>query len=109
RKVWPNGDNPEDTGRATVVDIEEDDSGRLWLAAFPNGVAVYDPGSGKAERLHHDPRLRGSLPEDSIRVLSRDRSGPLWLGGVVHGVASVDPLGAKFDFLLDDDPAHSFV
>ncbi|HVF35196.1 MAG TPA: EAL domain-containing protein [Candidatus Saccharimonadia bacterium] len=106
QKIWP-----RDTGEARpqVLAIEEDAAGRLWLAVFPNGLAIVQPDSGVAQRLRHDTRMPGSLPEDSIRVLQRDRSGLLWLGGVVHGVAHVDPRGAKFGYLLDDTPSRPFV
>ncbi len=106
-RLWP----PEGARepRPQIVDIGEDDAGRLWLAVFPSGLVLIDPESGEVQRLRHDTRLAGSLPEDSIRVLERDRSGLMWLGGVVHGVAHVDPRGAKFGYVVDDNPVRPFV
>ena len=96
RRVWPAPDGPSFPGRPQVLSIEGDESGRLWLAVYPFGLVVFDPATGKSEQLASDPRLHGSLPEDTIRVLMRDRSGLLWLGGIVHGLASLDPEGARF-------------
>jgi ligand-binding sensor domain-containing protein len=109
RKVWPTAEGYTPPGTPQVQAIEGDESGRLWLAVFPFGLIVFDPATGKSQQLASDPRLHGTLREDTIRVLMRDRSGLLWLGGIVHGVANLDPEGAKFQYLLDESASRSFV
>ncbi|HET7845544.1 MAG TPA: two-component regulator propeller domain-containing protein, partial [Xanthomonadales bacterium] len=106
--AWPAADAAPEP-RPAVYDIEQARDGRLWLAVYGGGVATLDPRSGAVERMRNDPRIPGSVPEDSVRTLMLDRSGLLWLGGDVHGVARTDPAGAKFRFLLDDDPTRPFV
>jgi diguanylate cyclase (GGDEF)-like protein/PAS domain S-box-containing protein len=106
--AWPAaGSAPEP--RTAIYDIEQARDGRLWLAVYGGGVATFDPRNGSVERMRNDPRVPGSVPEDSMRTLTMDRSGLLWTGGDVHGVARTDPAGAKFRFLLDDDATRPFV
>ncbi len=109
-RVWPARGHADPAGvRVPVNDIEETADGRLWMAIYGGGVATFDPATGNSEALRHDPRLVGSIPEDSIRTLALDRSGLLWTGGDVHGVARVDTQGAKFRYLLDDSAQRPFV
>ena len=99
-RLWPaTPDGPP----AAVYDVVQAPDGRLWLALFSNGIAILDPDSGAVERLHQDPRIAGSLPEESVRVLALDRSGQLWLGGDAQGISHTDPAGARFRTLVDDD------
>ena len=103
--TWP----AEAAARSAVYDIEQARDGRLWLAVYGGGVATLDPRTGAVERMRNDPRIAGSVPEDSVRTMMLDRSGLLWVGGDVHGVARADPSGAKFRYLLDDDSTRPFV
>ena len=103
--AWP----AEAAARSAVYDIEQARDGRLWLAVYGGGVATLDPRTGAVERMRNDPRIAGSVPEDSVRTMMLDRSGLLWVGGDVHGVARADPSGAKFRYLLDDDSTRPFV
>jgi diguanylate cyclase (GGDEF)-like protein/PAS domain S-box-containing protein len=109
-RAWPpSGHEGPGSPRIQVYDIEQAADGRLWLAVYGGGLVVFDPTHGNAEWLRQNQRLPGSLPEDSVRVLTPDRSGLLWIGGDVHGVARVDPGGAKFAYVFDDDASRPFV
>jgi len=108
RRVWPGGEDGAEPP-LPVQSIESDERGRLWLSVSPFGLVVFDPATGRSERLRSDPRLKGALPEDTVRVLMRDRSGLMWLGGIVQGLCNVEPDGARFRYLMDDNPARPFV
>ena len=84
-----------------VVAIAGDPQGRLWLALHHDGVVRFDPASGAALHLTHDPQVPAGLPEPSIGELMVDRAGLLWLGGAVRGVATSRPDGALFTRVFD--------
>ena len=87
----------------TMTDIAEDMRGTLWLSRHGHGAGLvrFDPKSNAAIMLEHDPRITGSLPEDSIRTLFVDRSGLLWVGGDLRGVSCTEPSGAVFNYLFN--------
>ncbi len=91
--------------RGTILDIAEDARGALWLARHGDGLMRIDPQSDDALLLAHDPRIAGSLPENSIRTLFVDRSGLLWVGGDLRGLSSTEPGGAVFGYLFDSSGA----
>jgi len=104
-RLWPATD---DGPPVAIYGVAEAPDGRLWLAQFGDGIAILDPASGAVERLHHDPRVEGSLPEESVRVLALDRSGQLWLGGDAQGISHTDPAGARFRTVVDDDASRRY-
>jgi diguanylate cyclase (GGDEF)-like protein/PAS domain S-box-containing protein len=96
-QVWPGAGAPP----AMVTALEQDLSGRLWLALHARGLLRLDPESGETIAITHDPDLPAGLPEPGIQSLMLDRSGLLWLGGQVQGLAMVEPEGAGFRYLVD--------
>ena len=103
-RVWPPGPAEAAATRA-VRHIAQDDQGRLWLAAEPAGLVVFDPATAQSELLEHDHDMPGSLPENSVTTLFADRSGLLWVGGATRGFSTVDTRGARFGYIaeLDDE------
>jgi diguanylate cyclase (GGDEF)-like protein/PAS domain S-box-containing protein len=89
-----------------LVDIQEDAKHTLWLASNGLGLLHFMPSDGSLEWLRHLPRLRGSLPEDTLNSLLVDRSGLLWVGTSVSGLANVQTEGSAFTFLRDDADAR---
>ncbi|HQX25450.1 MAG TPA: EAL domain-containing protein [Pseudomonadota bacterium] len=104
-RLWP---APDSAMPASIHDLVEAPDGRLWLAVFGNGIAILDPATGAVEHLHQDPRMAGSLPEETIRVLALDRSGQLWLGGDALGISHTDPAGARFRYVVDGDTSRRY-
>lgn len=98
--VWPDRDTGEAQG-AEIFDLVEDPMQRVWVAVRGKGLLILSRSGRMISRLKHDPRLAGSLPEDSVRQLMRDRMGLIWVGGDVHGFSRTDPKGAKFSYLFD--------
>ncbi len=105
--VWPRQTPAEEP--TEVLALTQTPDGRIWAAILGGGLVVVDAAGSQLERLHSNPRVAGSLAEDSVRTLTVDRSGLLWIGGYVYGVSRVDPAGARFSFLLDDNPARRAV
>ena len=93
----------ESRPHAEIMDIAEDASGQIWLAVHRDGVLRLNPADRSSIHLHHDERMSGSLPEDTMRRVLIDRSGLLWVGGDVHGLSYSDPAGAAFGHLFDQD------
>jgi diguanylate cyclase (GGDEF)-like protein/PAS domain S-box-containing protein len=98
RREW----TPADAVPASVLDIVEDGSGRLWLARLGHGLVAFDPDSGAARQFERRPQIPGTLQETTVRSLALDRSGLLWIGGDLRGVAITDPDGAAFTYLHDE-------
>ncbi len=87
--------------------LVEDRQGRLWLALFGAGLAIYQPGDGTVQTLHRDPLMPGALPDDFIARLLLDRSGLLWVGGDIGGLAVTAPAGAQFRYVTDPSPLRN--
>lgn len=98
--------------RRTVRDILPAPDGRLWVATDGIGIARFDPRTGSASPVRHDPGRPGSLGGDIVRALFLDRSGGLWAAtestasrfdtrpSIVHaldGGALFGPQGAQID------------
>jgi diguanylate cyclase (GGDEF)-like protein/PAS domain S-box-containing protein len=109
RLAWDAGASLPELADSSFVDIREDAQHILWLATDRSGLIRYSPADNSFERLHHLPRLRGSLPEDTLSSLLIDRGGLLWIGGSVSGLAFAKPEGATFTYLRDEVEAHSAI
>ncbi len=109
RLAWDAGKADAELADVRFVDIREDAQHVLWLATDRSGLVRFSPTDASYERLHHVPRLRGSLPEDTLSSLLIDRAGLLWVGGTVSGLAYARPEGADFTYLHDESDAHSVI
>jgi diguanylate cyclase (GGDEF)-like protein/PAS domain S-box-containing protein len=98
-RVWPGAD--QHLGIMQIRSMSQDRRGRLWLAIYGAGLAIYDPADGSTQSLRHDPTMPGSLPDDFATQLMLDRSGLLWVGGEIAGAATTDPDGAQFRYVMD--------
>jgi diguanylate cyclase (GGDEF)-like protein/PAS domain S-box-containing protein len=101
-RVWP----PSQDARP-IRAIVQDHHGRLWLATYGYGLAVYDPATGAVQQLRHDGAMPGSLPDDFTTRLMIDRSGLLWVGGETGGAATANADGAPFRYVIDPNPARN--
>jgi diguanylate cyclase (GGDEF)-like protein len=67
-------------------------AGAIWAATDGGGVVTWDPATGAAGRIVHDPAMRASLPGDITRALLQDRDGNVWIATEV-GAARYNPAG----------------
>jgi len=79
-----------------VQGIENDGSGKLWLAST-SSLQLYDPAApGRPNRIwRHEPDNPNSLIDASVNAVVRDRQGLLWIGGRT-GITSFDPATGRF-------------
>jgi len=52
--------------------------GALWLGFKTDGLARYDPASGRFTSYRHQPRQPGSMSPGRVWAISGDRSGGVW-------------------------------
>jgi len=88
-----------------VKGIENDGSGKLWLAST-SSLQLYDPAApGQANRIwRHEPGNPNSLIDNAVSAVVRDRQGLLWIGGR-SGITSFDVGSGRFErqVLAEDD------
>ncbi|MCS0584268.1 ATP-binding protein [Massilia pinisoli] len=68
--------------------------GRLWLGTTAGGIVHFDPNSGHADVLRHDPANPASLPDDMVNRVLPGR-GRLWVGSP-SGLSWRDPATGRF-------------
>ena len=100
------------SGSNQIQAIIGDSAGGMWLATG-DGLAHFDPDTGRFQILRHDDKDAGSIASDQVNALSLDKDGNLWVGS--NAGLSVLPRGKiAFDnFRMDSDarpdPRHNSV
>ncbi len=87
------GNNADNRVRA----IDNDGSGRLWLANG-NSLQLYDPAKRGADAYRtwrHEPGNANSLIDTSVNAVLRDRDGIVWVGGRT-GITRFDVANGRF-------------
>ena len=70
---------------ATILDLTEDDQGRIWLGSYKEGLGWID-----SRTLDYHPYALPQGPTVSIFGVETDRQGRLWLGTMGAGLVSLD-------------------
>jgi diguanylate cyclase (GGDEF)-like protein len=103
RLIPPEIGEPDPHPNNTLQAIAGAPDGRVWLGGL-NGVVLYNPASGMAERsVRADPARPGSMASDVVSSLYQQDGGPLWVGtgAALHrvdpatGMATVIHLGPR--------------
>jgi signal transduction histidine kinase/streptogramin lyase len=74
-----------------VRDIQEDETGTIWIATQGGGLNRFDPQTGTFRHHRNDPTNLQSISSDILSVLYEDRAGLLWIGTRNGGVNTFDP------------------
>jgi signal transduction histidine kinase/ligand-binding sensor domain-containing protein len=94
--------------RAIIISaLAEDHDGRLWVGSNADGLAAYDPRTGRFARFPHNPQDADSPSANDITSLLVDRGGALWVGTLTGGLSRRDPASGRFTSFRHDpaDPA----
>ena len=88
-KSWKHDPNdPNSLNHNSVVDIEPDEYGKLYIAAHVGGLDLFDPVTGKFAHIKPGNATPGSTM-DSLHSIFIENDRYLWLGGE-NGLARVD-------------------
>ena len=74
-------DDPHSLSNNLVMDILEDQNGKLWVATWGGGLNHFDPASGDFIRYMNVPSDSTSLAGNYVISLHEDRNGDIWVGG----------------------------
>jgi ligand-binding sensor domain-containing protein/two-component sensor histidine kinase len=84
----------------TVMAIEQDNDGFLWIGTFGGGMDRLDIESESFLHFYYDPLIPKSLPDNDILSLFADNSGILWIGSHLgEGVTQLQKNIAKFNLI----------
>lgn len=80
----------------TVLDIDEDRRGFLWVATIGGGLNRFDPVTETFSWFRNDPGDPASLPGNDLTSLLIDPEGVIWVGGLSTGLSRLDPASGRF-------------
>jgi len=87
--------NPNSLNNNTVVAIEADENGKLYIGAHVGGLDLFDPATGKFTPIKPANAKRGATM-DSIHKIFIENNRYLWLAGE-QGLARVDRTTNNFN------------
>lgn len=88
--------NPNSLPPGIVRSIMEDSEKRLWIGLIDNGLAVYNPNTGKYRTYKHEPGNPKSLPGNHVTAIFQDSGQQVWLGEWDHGLIRYDKTTDSF-------------
>lgn len=81
--------DPHDNS-ASYLGLTQDADGALWFGSTTAGVIRLQPRDQRFTVFHHDPRMPGSLSDNSVVSVLVTRSGEVW-AGTQNGLNRLDP------------------
>ena len=91
-KHYLEGEGPNNLSNNDIFCIKKDSKGNVWVGTNGFGIDIYDPTTGKFQRLVPDKIKGGTLPLNGfIRAIEEDRFGNIWIGSSGSGIAIYDP------------------
>ena len=100
--IKPDPDDPKGLPEGSVRDLLLDDTGRLWMSVWGNGVAYLDPGTGEFHHFKHLPENRNSLSSNVVLSIFQDSEGRIWLG-TSAGLNLLDPESGSCRWFTERD------
>lgn len=80
-----------------------DNSARIWIGYYNNGVAVYDRFYDKFPDLVSKPYTANSLQSSSVTEIIQDEKGSFWIGMDGGGIDVYNPSKNTFTHLLNTE------
>ena len=80
RKFLHDASDPASLPGDSISALWVDKDDRLWVGTGSEGLAMYDPASGRFQNFSHDPANPESLVSNIITALSGDAKGGIWVG-----------------------------
>jgi hypothetical protein len=81
------------------VGIDIDNSGRIWLGTYTNGIFVYDPETDEVDPLFTDPYLQQEAGAENLHIYC-DHSGIAWVsnwnGKGLYELLPVNPIAKRY-------------
>jgi ligand-binding sensor domain-containing protein/signal transduction histidine kinase/DNA-binding response OmpR family regulator len=102
--------NPSTTNASgnTIMAIQEDRQGNLWLGTEDDGLFLFDPLLKTFARFAHSDTDASSLGNNMIKCLLTDHLGRLWAGGINGGLNMFNaPAGSFFQYAYEPGVASS--
>ncbi len=90
-KVYTLADDSTGLSAPTVLDIDEDPNGYLWIATNGGGLNRFDPVTETFIWYRNDPNDPASLPGNDLTNVLIDTEGSIWAGGLRSGLSRLDP------------------
>ncbi|MEA5126854.1 MAG: two-component regulator propeller domain-containing protein [Proteiniphilum sp.] len=93
---------------SSMIDITEDDAGRIWIATINNGIISVegDPADKEELTFRSYTAQNGKISAHTIHVLYRDTSGRLWAGSEGGRLYLYDEASGSF---IDKSPQFSIL
>ena len=85
-------------GQENIFSIVEDARGRIWFAAFRDGLFAYDPSTGGFLGFQNDESNPHSISSNFVRCLLQDSKGQLWIGTEGGGLNKMFESNGQFSF-----------
>ena len=98
--------DPDGSGMPRLIGvIVEDLAGTLWLGSWVDGLARFDPVTGKIESFRHDVRDTTSLSDDFVSgiVVRRREPGIVWVATGGSGLNRLDIATGTFRLFDESD------
>ena len=90
-----------------VVGMDEDPSGKLWIAGsngpYAGAIASFDSGTGTF-RYYHRADTDTGLNNFSLSTIMASRTGDIWIGSSGGGINRLNPKTGRFSYYKENDP-----
>lgn len=99
-KLFTHDDNdPHSIGGNYIRSLALDQSGRIWVGTFADGVSVYDPVTHQFTNYRHDKNNRHSLGNNRVEAIAVAANGDIWVG-TNNGLDRLDTSSGQFEHFV---------
>jgi ligand-binding sensor domain-containing protein len=92
--------NPADSTSLSsnqVIQLFEDEKGRVWISTHDNGISVYNPETNRFKRYVYNSKNPNGLPGNNPTAMCKDADGALWIGFFGKGLARYNATDDSFE------------